>query len=228
MADDPNTPPQGGGGGGNPAPEPDLAKAIKGLLDRHGDPNAALRVVLDENYRYRDQLRDLKAKVPGEADVVLTGDDAKRWASYRELGDPGDLKKTLKAAADDRADVERFRRAEVYDEAATLARFNAKAFRRLAEADGLAVTIEADKKGERVPHVKGVDDKGQEALTPLTQYAETHWAEFLPSLQGGERQEPQRPNGTPRGRNPNGPPPPPGEKGDPIEQHIRRSGIVSF
>lgn len=223
MADDPSTPP--------PADNDGLLKALKGLVERHGDPTAALRVVLDENYRYRDQIRDLKGKVPGEADVVLKGDDAKRWQSYRELGEPGDLKRSLKDAETNAAEVTRFRRAERHAEVASVAGFNPKVFRRLAEQDGLEFEIKPEKKGsEEIPvvHVKGKDDKGEPTLVPLTRYAETHWVDFLPSLQGGEKREPARPQGTPPRRDSNVPPPRPGNREEDIQQAIRTSGYAGF
>jgi hypothetical protein len=214
-----------GEGEGGPSSAPDLAKAVQGLIDRHGTQDAALRTLLAENYSLRDANRDLKAKVPGEGTVVLQGDDAKDWNSYRELGKVSDLRKAVSERDQFQNEAEAFRRAESYAEAATLSGMNPKAFRRLAEQEKLRLETKeirgADGKLTPTVHVKGTDDKGAETLTPIDEYAEKAWPEMLPALRDGQKVDPARPNGTPLRRDPPASPPPPGDGRPTTRDHLQ-------
>jgi hypothetical protein len=52
---------------------------VDGRLKKHDK-------LVTENGGYRDEIRDLKAKVPAEGAVILTGDDAVAWPKYQALG----------------------------------------------------------------------------------------------------------------------------------------------
>lgn len=213
--------PKGAEGGDSP-PAPDLTKVVEGLLNKHGDPTAALKVLLAENYEYRDSIRTLKGKVPPEGDVVLSGDDTKRWHTYRELGEPSDLRKAVSERDQLRADLGRVRTAEASDQAAELSGYNRRALRRLTAQDGLEYEFRDEKKDgkdTRVPCVKGKDDKGADVLIPLDEYVEKNAPEMLPALRDGQKTaEPQRPPGMPPRRDPPATPPPPGDGMDPIHR----------
>jgi len=76
---DPNV---GGGGGGGQDP----AAAFQNALKKKNDDALALASQLfDENFSYRTQIRELKTKVPKEGDIVLTGDEAKEYQSFKAL-----------------------------------------------------------------------------------------------------------------------------------------------
>lgn len=229
---DPNNPNPQGGEGQNPT-VPDLARAIEGLLNKHGDPTAALRVLLAENYEYRDQIRTLKGKVPEQGSVVLSGDDLRRWNTYRDLGEPTDLRKAVEQRDQYKAESERNAREKEYGAAAKVAGYVPDAFIPLAERDGLQLVTKEERdrttgKAGPVVHVKGVDADGKETLTPLSTYAEDRWAVFLPSLKAGSP-PPTRPVGTPPPRSLNTPPPRPGsaDDEDPIYRETLAQGNYS-
>lgn len=190
-----------GQGNDDKGKSPDLVKAVEGLIARHGDSMAALRVLLAENHGYRDEIRKLKETQPPADALVLKGDDAKAWQAYVTLGKPSDLRKALDDGKTAQTEADGFRREKLHGEAAALHGFKAAVLDRLARQDGLTIEIkdEKDKAGKavKVAHVKGEGD----ASTPLTEYAEKQWSEFLPSLKAGDKGAvpgtPPRRNGVP-------------------------------
>jgi hypothetical protein len=196
--------PQGGEGGGSTTTEvkaddakagdkgADLVKAVEGLISRHGDPTAALRVLMGENYASRDRIRELTARLPAGSSLVLDGDDVKHWNTYKQLGTPGDLKKSLDAGQQFEAEAGGFRKAELVRSAAEVHGFKPSVLGTLARDLDIEIAEAKGKDGKpvRVAVVRGEGD----SKTPLTEYAEAHWADFLPSL----RADPAaRPVGTP-------------------------------
>lgn len=227
---------QGSAGTGTPSsPQtPDFAKMIEGLLNKHGDPNAALRVLLNENHDLRDRVRDLKGKVPDEKAVVLTGDDAARWTAYSALGDPKDLKKALKGAEDATAEADRLRKADTYRTAAELHGLKPSVLVREAQHDGLDIIFEDVKEGKekdakvvRTAFVKGDAD----SQTPLLTYAETHWPDLMPALKAGGEQangQPRKPNGTPPRREGPPIPEPTASSEETIKADLYHGGFANF
>jgi hypothetical protein len=174
---------QGELGNGASTP-PDPAEGFKRLLAKH--ENDAIRVaekLYGENYELRRDNSALKGRVPAEGDVILKGDDLKRWQKYQDLGDPGEIRKSLDSGKDAIAERDRFARGELYRKAAEVAGYKPAVFARLAEQDGLAIEIgEVKKDGKAVPtaFVKGEDD----STTPLNVYVDSKWSEFKPALGG--------------------------------------------
>lgn len=223
MSTDSN--PDAQGAAGNPAPPHDPNEGFRKLLEKHKDDAVRLAETLyGENFKLRERLRKAEDRVPGDSDVVLKGDDAKRWDAYRGLGEPGDLRKSLKQAEADAADVGRFRRAETYREAAQVAGYRAEAFARLAEQDRLDLEIKEEKaaggKLARRVLVKGEGDE----VTPLDEYVDSRWQAFAESLGGPEAGPPKKPVGTPPRRSLTPPPPPHGDVEDPIDRETRMLG----
>lgn len=217
MADNSNPNPQGGDG--NPPSTPDPTEGFRKLLERHANDGVRLAETLyGENHKLREKLRNAEGKAPGDNDVVLKGDDIKRWNTYRDLGEPTDLRKAVEQRDQYKAESERNAREKEYGAAAKVAGFVPDAFVPLAERDGLQLVTKEERSRDTgkvgpVVHVKGVDADGKESLTPLSTYAEERWAVFLPSLKAGAT-PPPRPVGTPPPRSLNTPPPRPGAADD--------------
>jgi hypothetical protein len=181
-----------------------------------GKADDVVKRILRDNKKYRERIHALEEQVKGlppEGSIVLQGKDVERWNALKEMGDPAELKRTLKEADANKTAVEGYRRAELHAKAAQAVGFKAAALDRLIKADGLTVEIQEqrDKDGKAVlvPHVKGEGDKS----TPLTDYAEAHWGDLLPSLQvdpdSGSEPAP-RAGGTPPARVLRQKAPPPG------------------
>lgn len=176
-----------------PAPTekaPDLKEAAKTLVEKHGDANAAVVTLLNENYKSRDTIRDLKAKVPAEGAVVLTGDDVKAWQKYNALGKPSDLEKGLNEGNKAKTTVAGYRKAEHNAKVAEVAGFKPTVLATLAKDLDIEIRDAVDKDGKPVKDkagnvVREAVVKGEgDTVTPLAKYAETNWADFLPSLKG--------------------------------------------
>jgi hypothetical protein len=181
---DPEVTAEGNGTASAPVttPTPDLPKAADALVAKHGDPTAALLVLLGENYKLRDKNRETAAKLPPDGHTVLAPDDAKLFARYKALGEPKAVETALAERDTFRAEAEGFRREKVHGEIASLAGFKPAVLTKLATTDKLELVVVdgKDKLGKpvKVPHVKGDGDE----TTPLAEYAEKHWSEFLPAL----------------------------------------------
>lgn len=207
---------------GDTSATPDLSKAADGLVAKHGDSTAALKVLLGENHQYRDQIRDLKAKLPKEGSVVLSDDDAKLFARYKTLGDVKTLETALSERDQYREESDGFKREKLHADVAAVAGFKPAVFSRLATTDGLdlAVREAKDKAGKpvKVAVVVSTGDDGKTTDTPLVEYAETHWGEFLPALRP-DGQIVKKPTGTPQHR----PETPPRPQADGTADVARRS-----
>lgn len=189
----------GGNGGGNAAQGGDhdkvvdLAKIADALTKKHGTPDSALMVLLNDNHAAREKNREKESRI-GQLE-----DELKKLAPYRDLGEVSEIRKALGERDSYRTEVEGFRRAKLMADVAEVPglNWNAKVLRDLADRDRLEVEItEGKEKGKdgkavRVAIVKGEGD----SATPLAEYAEQHWAEYLPILKkDGEK---PRPIGTP-------------------------------
>lgn len=161
---------------------PDLSKSADGLVSKHGDSTAALKVVIGENYEYRTRLREMKAQLPKDGGLVLSADDAKAFSAFRALGTPDELKTALEAGKTASDQVTRFAREKTHNHAASLTGFKPSVLAALAEKDKAEIVVipGKDKAGKdiEVAHVKGEGDK----TTPLAEYAESKWKDFLPAL----------------------------------------------
>lgn len=175
----------------NPAPAPtadpktpDLVKAVEGLIAKHGDSTAALRVLLAENHGYRDQLREAKAKLPADGSLVLVGDEAKDWGTYRQLGKPSELRKAIEEGSTATAERDALRKAGTLREAAELHGYKPSVLQTLADKldVGFADIKGQDGKTTRKAVVKLADADGKAVETPLDDYAAKHWQDFLPAL----------------------------------------------
>jgi hypothetical protein len=203
----------------------EIRDALEALLKEHdGDRNSALRVLIQENQGLHGLLSDAEARLPADGSVVLSGDEAKAWKHYRELGEPADVRKAVAERDQFRAEAGTLRKKEVVREAATLHGFRPAVLEKLAAEVEVAVVDGKGKDGKpaRLAVVREPGAKeGETVETPLADYAAARWADFLPSLQS----EPQRAApGTPPRRAPG---PAPAGSGEAPDATVYRSLIGS-
>lgn len=151
------------------------------LIAKHGSAEAALRALafkLDEvegdNAKYRQQLNEMRGKLPGEGTVVLDSEQAAVWTAYQALGEPDAIKQL-------QTDYSASQRNELYRTAAEAHGYKADVLRQLPGADSLQIVIkeiEADGKKLKTAVVSNGDGKE----TTLPDYVKGHWEAFLPSL----------------------------------------------
>jgi hypothetical protein len=79
------------------AEENNPAEAYTNLLKKHNDDaNAVALKLFGENFDYRNEIRELKTKLPKEGSVVLSADEVKVWNAYKDLGvEPEKIKESL-------------------------------------------------------------------------------------------------------------------------------------
>lgn len=173
--------------------KPNPVEAFQNLLGKYNNDGVKLASQLfDENYQYRNQIRDLKATAPKDGSVVLSADDAKLWKSYQELGvEPKEIKKAL----DRMPDLEK--------ENATLVKRD-----KLREVETLGYDLEVleDRMSAfpdaeiTVKKIKDEKDATKEVKTPfvtldgkessLDDFAKANFAKFLPVLKVSTEAQP--------------------------------------
>jgi hypothetical protein len=193
---------EGGGGGSqnqNP-PQPqgggqDWQQALSNLIRREGGADATAQLLFQENREHRQRIRELEQRVPGEGAVVLSGDQAQAWQTYQGLGAPTDVQQRLTAAEQAQQELSGLRRAEQVRSVAEAAGYRPTVLERLAEGLTLELREEQrDGQTARVPYVVTKSEQGEQR-TPLAEYAQTHWADFLPALSAQQRQQPPQGGG---------------------------------
>lgn len=196
-------------GGGNV----DLSAVAAGLLQKaSGNPVKVISRLLKENHEGREKVRDLSSKLPPDGAVVLSGDDAKRWETYRSLGDdPAKIKEALDSGAQAIEWKSNHERDQSYSAAAKAGGYNEPLFKRLAAQDGIKVVTkeEANAAGKKVARPYVVNDKGKE--TALADYVAANWGELADALGGGAG---ARRAGMPPRSDDNTPPPRAGSDGE--------------
>jgi hypothetical protein len=186
-----------GGSNGESLPE-SVVKAFEKLLDRKGgDTSAVAMMLFDENKRYRDKINELTGKVPVEGAVVLNAADAQAWEAYKALGTHEEVKQAVEQRGQLQGQLDSLARESAIRDAAAAAGYKFTVLQdrdEVARLKGKALSyavreIEKDGTKAKVAFVKDGDTE-----KPLSDYAQEHWGEFMPSLvvQGTEQQ-----NGTP-------------------------------
>jgi hypothetical protein len=159
------------------------ASDLRSQLGSQVDEQALMRLLekqaelLSDNAKLREQRRLLKqekaaleSKQVPEGAKTLTAQEAALWDAYQALGAPDVVKTSLEASQGAVGELASLKREKVIRSAAEAAGFKPAVLTQLAGDLDIQV-----KDGKAV-----VMDNGKEA--PLTDYAKTHWADFLPAL----------------------------------------------
>jgi hypothetical protein len=165
------------------------------LIRREGGADATAQLLFQENREHRQRIRELEQRVPGEGAVVLSGDQAAAWQTYQGLGAPTDVQQRLTAAEQAQQELAGLRRAEQIRGVAEAAGYRPTVLERLAE--GLTLELREEQvegQAARVPYVVTKSEQGEQR-TPLADYAQQHWADFLPALSAQQQQQPPQGGG---------------------------------
>ena len=189
----------GGGGGGLSA---EAQAAFDNRLKKlEGNAVGLAQQLFSENYTLREQKRVMEGKLIPDGAIVLAAEEAKAWESYKALGKPEEVKQGLDKTTQLQGELDKVQREAILRKAADAAGFKYTGLvdrDKVARADGKTLAFdvrEVERDGKKVP-VAFVKDGDTER--PLTDYAESEWADFLPVLkaQGGEQQQQQQSSGT--------------------------------
>lgn len=160
--------------------QPDLAQQAANLIQRHGSPDAALILLMQENFQLRDARRDLERRLPADGAVVLAGDDVKRWQTYQGLGAPDTIQTALAERDAAKGELTTLQRSKAIADAAQASGYKSSVLERLPKADTLQFTIKDENENGQTVRRAYVKDGDTEEL--LTTYAEREWKDFLPAL----------------------------------------------
>ena len=127
----------------------------------------------------RTERDALKAALPQEGSVVLSKADAEKWASYSALGKPDDLKAAMTERDSIRADLSGRDRRDSNRTAADAAGYRPGVLEKLLPADAVTSVrdVQVDGKAVRTAFVTIAG-----AERPLSEWASTEHADFMPSL----------------------------------------------
>ena len=161
------------------AEDNNVLKGFENLLDRYDKDTAALsKQLYEENYDLRtknkglgDQVVALEAKLPTEDQEIVGKDDLTLLTEYKEVGSPEEIQTSLNELKELNERIESLSRKEKIASVSEAYSFNSKVLATLANG------TEIDVADDGVATISG---------TPIDQYAEENWADFLPSLQASE------------------------------------------
>jgi hypothetical protein len=183
----------------------DPTQAFQNRLNKlNGDAMAFATQLFDENYRLREdkrtlsaQLDETKGKLPADGSVVLTADEAKVYEAYKALGAPEELKTRIDAFPTLEDENKNLKRRDSIREAADVGfggsklRFSVLEDRVKAAGGNLEFIVKEEGRDKRkVAYVKDGDKE-----TPLEQYAQKNWADYLPSLKAEQAKRQGSANG---------------------------------
>lgn len=190
-----------------PAPAPaDPAQAFQNALNKkNGDGIALASQLFDENFTYRQKIRDLETRLPKDGNVVLSVDDAKEWEAFKQLNVKAvDAKKaiesvtTLEKANKELASMESLRElADIGIDGSKL-KLSVLKDQLSAKYPDAKITFktEKDKDGNeaKVAYFQKTD---KDAVTKFSEFANAELADYLPALKvSAEANQPVPPGNT--------------------------------
>lgn len=150
----------------------DLSAVLKGMKEEHGGADKVALKLLSDNHGYRqklklakDELADLKKKVPADGARVLTAEENKAFEAYQALGKAEDLKAALEAAKTAQVKLASIERRDLVGKAAGAHGLDAEAVASLLPAD-LALEIVQEQGEEGKVSVARVKDGAKTPTLP--------------------------------------------------------------
>lgn len=137
-----------------------------------------IRELEKDNGKQRDEIRDLKAKVPEEGTVTLSKERADALSAYEALGKPADLKAQVDKLPELEAGIARRDREAAREAAAKTLGIEGKDLASFAGADDLTYEVrdqevERNGKKEKAPVAYVKDAEGKEH--PLADFGKEKW-----------------------------------------------------
>lgn len=143
-----------------------IDEAMEELRSRHGSLENALRFLTTENFnhrvrsrRHKARITELEAKVPAAGAVVLTGDDAKAFADFKELKlSAADVKARIEKATKLEGDLAKAEDERALGVAATALKLKASPLSKLLAANAPGAKVIVKKTNVRKADGSGIEE----------------------------------------------------------------------
>jgi hypothetical protein len=180
--------------------KPNPVEAFQNLLGKYNNDGVKLASQLfDENYQYRNQIRDLKATAPKDGSLVLSADEAKQWKAYQDLGvEPEKIKESLDKLPVLETENSKLTKRDKLREIETLGYDLEVLEDRMSAFPNAEITVKKSKdakdatKEVKTPYVT-LDGKE----SSLDDFAKSNFAKFLPVLKVSNEAQTPRSGSTP-------------------------------
>ena len=170
-------------------------EGLRNLLNRHNNDWAAMAGNLytenhklrEKNREHRAELEALKAQVPGDDALVLTGEDRKRFEAYQELGSPDDIRKERERSEQERTQMAAEKRQVMLDKAALQDNLSAESLAKLLREERIDAqrVKDGDKEATRYVVLQGEKDEA----VPLMDYIRSEYGDKVASALSNEERE---------------------------------------
>lgn len=167
-------------------PKVDAANAadlVDRIVQRYGTERAALAVLADENFAYRDRHREEQEWRTNIMPRTLTAEQHADWVKYVALGKPDDLKTQVEKVPALELQAKEHNERALFLEVGQAAGMKPNVLQDLAKTKGFTVELRTEKvDGEdvKVAYAKGSGKDDQ--FIKLADYAEKHLKDYVPSL----------------------------------------------
>jgi hypothetical protein len=170
---------------------PTAEQSFQRLLDRFGgDAKAAAAHLFDDNWRSRTANRllrnensNLKKSMPGNGAIVLKGDEAKTYNAYKQLGPIDKLQTALQERDTLQSEVATRRKDDTLREVAEAGKVKFSVLKHVGGDLTYEIVDETtDGKTEKRVFVRTTNEKNEVSKTPLMEYAQSKWPDFMPAL----------------------------------------------
>ena len=188
--------------GDSDATNDNIIAGIQALLDKNeNDAQRVIRILYDENYRLREQKREMQGRIPNEGATVLTADQSPLWESYQRLGAPAELETRLARLQEVESQLSGLQKEAVISQATEILGVVPKVFRDLVRASGFEVVVTDGKVSLGGKSYDSLVGEGGE------------WAVYSTVLKTNRAMYPSQQSGTGVSR-----------ANDPVEAFIKRTG----
>lgn len=153
------------------------------LVQRYGSEKAALTVLADENFIYRNRHRDDQKELSDIRGLTVTKEEKELLGKYVALGTPVDLEKIKKDYPELQTKLKDADERVLFDTVGKLAGYNSKVLADQARSKKIVFEIvkeKVDGQDAEVPYAKfeGQDD----SRLKVSEFAEKNLSEYIPSL----------------------------------------------
>jgi len=168
----------------------EVETAFQRGVDRAGGIEEFARRLYDDNYTQREEIRDLKDKLPTDGSVLLSPEEGEAWEAIAAIGPIEAVISQLNKSVDTENELNKMKRqatlAEIAEHVAPGVKFKPSVLAKLdAEIPGLVYEVRTTKNEDGTESKSTVvkyKDGESTKEAPLSDFAKDKWGDFMPSL----------------------------------------------